>query len=417
MLAWQRNNVADLNRLARDAARRIGWLQGRDMQTTDGRLFAVGDIVVLLAPNYRGQLVTSERAQVVAVDSDAEAVTIETEHRRRVTLLGSELTSDHLDYGYALTVHREQGATSDRTHYFADGGGRELAYVGISRARHHTTIHTVADDLGQAVERLRDDWSRLQHDTWLSPTTSVGEDARHAAVEVIRIAERARLERELVVTLALPPPDVTDELAATVARLDAFQAERAHLSAGTGPFQGTRIGRVVRQLHDLGDDLRSAREAHANARLWELRGTQRLVNTLERYHAGSVADWHRQGRPIAERLDDNIAATEQRVTELERRQSLNETWHRLHPEHAHRVRHLRQAIADLDHGRALPAACSIGETGAPDVADDLATAIELLDDANARLDRFQHGAEPFLHDGPEPELELPGPADDVGIGL
>lgn len=46
----------------------------------------------------------------------------------------------HLDYGYALTVHRSQGATYDRSHVLAAGGGRELAYVALSRARERTYI-------------------------------------------------------------------------------------------------------------------------------------------------------------------------------------------------------------------------------------------------------------------------------------
>jgi hypothetical protein len=42
-------------------------------------------------------------------------------------------------------MHRQQGATSDRTHYLAEGGGRELAYVALSRARQASIVHAVAD--------------------------------------------------------------------------------------------------------------------------------------------------------------------------------------------------------------------------------------------------------------------------------
>ena len=54
---------------------------------------------------------------------------------RTHTLGPDRLGADRLALGYATTVHRSQGATFDTAHLFADGGGRELGYVGMSRAR------------------------------------------------------------------------------------------------------------------------------------------------------------------------------------------------------------------------------------------------------------------------------------------
>ncbi len=89
---------------------------------------------------------------------------------RIVTLTGTAIDREHLDYGYAVTVHRAQGATCDRAHLLAAGGGRELAYVALSRARHHTTIHATADDLSQAVEDLTGDWNLEHHQHWITDT-------------------------------------------------------------------------------------------------------------------------------------------------------------------------------------------------------------------------------------------------------
>jgi conjugative relaxase-like TrwC/TraI family protein len=158
MLAWRRSSVADLNRLARIRAEQLGGLVGPDVETPDGRSFAVGDLVVTLAPNYEGQLVTSQRGRVVAIDQRARTLTLATADGRRVILRGEALDADHLDHGYALTVHREQGATADRTHYLAEGGGCELAYVAMTRARGPSIVHAVADDLGQAIEDITHDW-------------------------------------------------------------------------------------------------------------------------------------------------------------------------------------------------------------------------------------------------------------------
>src|SRR5262249_34040445 len=87
-----------------------------------------------------------------------------------VQLDSDDAGAGRLGYGYATTVHRCQGSTSDRAHLFADGGGRELAYVAMSRARQCTHVWTVADDLPQAVDDLRRDWSTQPTPTWAIDT-------------------------------------------------------------------------------------------------------------------------------------------------------------------------------------------------------------------------------------------------------
>ena len=154
MLAWRRRSVAQLNRLARHEARRRGWLTGNDLEATGGRRYAIGDHVVTLTPNHDAHLVTSQRAQVIAVDHHTRSLTLRSDDGHQVVLSDEAIDRDHVDHAYALTVHREQGATSDRAHVLAEGGGRQLTYVAMSRARHHTTIHTVADNLDQAIDNI-----------------------------------------------------------------------------------------------------------------------------------------------------------------------------------------------------------------------------------------------------------------------
>jgi hypothetical protein len=42
----------------------------------------------------------------------------------------------------------------DTTYDVEDGGGRELAYVAMSRARGESHVHVVAPSVAQAAERL-----------------------------------------------------------------------------------------------------------------------------------------------------------------------------------------------------------------------------------------------------------------------
>jgi conjugative relaxase-like TrwC/TraI family protein len=176
MLAWRRSNVADLNRLARAVAQHLGRLGTEELVAPGGKNYAAGDPVVLLAPNPQGELVTSQRGTVIAIDQKTHSLTLAVDDGRNVTLRGNDIDAEHLDHGYAMTVHRQQGATCDRTHYLADGGGRELAYVAMSRARQHSIVHAVADDIDQAIDDIVYDWSRDRSQPWVTQTATVGED-------------------------------------------------------------------------------------------------------------------------------------------------------------------------------------------------------------------------------------------------
>jgi len=127
---------------------------------------------VLLAPVPDQGLVTSQRLTITRTHPDEDALEARTTDGRRVLLAGTAIDSEHLDHGYALTVHRAQGATYDRAHVLAAGGGRELAYVALSRAREGTTLHATADDLPQLQHDLDLDWSAERSERWVRDRTS-----------------------------------------------------------------------------------------------------------------------------------------------------------------------------------------------------------------------------------------------------
>ena len=69
------------------------------------------------------------------------------------------LSYSHLEYGYAATCHKLQGATVDRCHVYASEngmGGREWAYVAASRAREAFHIHAETATLRE----LAPQWAR-----------------------------------------------------------------------------------------------------------------------------------------------------------------------------------------------------------------------------------------------------------------
>ena len=134
----------------------LGELHGDDVQAPGGRWYAPGARLVALAPNPQTGIMTSE--PLTAVEIDHDSIVVRTANGREVTITGEGLDTEHLDYGYALTIHRVQGATYDRSPVLAAGGGRELGYVATSRASDHTFIHATANDLAQAVDDLQADW-------------------------------------------------------------------------------------------------------------------------------------------------------------------------------------------------------------------------------------------------------------------
>jgi hypothetical protein len=173
LFAYQRRNVAELNRLAREMMVDSGRVSGPEVHG-----LAVGDRVISTAPIPDVGMVNSERATVIAVNEAWQMIDLRADDGRLLAgIRRSEL--DRLELGYATTVHRSQGATVETGHVLSDGGGRELAYVAMSRARQATHIYTTADDSAVAVEDLKADWQQERRPRWAIDTgLPVTADAR-----------------------------------------------------------------------------------------------------------------------------------------------------------------------------------------------------------------------------------------------
>jgi conjugative relaxase-like TrwC/TraI family protein len=167
MLAWRRANVAALNQLGRQAFDERGWLTGPDVVAPGGLAYRAGDRVVALAP-LPGML-TSQTGTVTSVDRPFGSLTVALDDGGNAVLSREMTGSDRLDHAYAVTVHRAQGRTVDTAHYIEDGGGRELAYVALSRARLRTQVYLEADSIGQAIDDLTHGWAIERRQRWITP--------------------------------------------------------------------------------------------------------------------------------------------------------------------------------------------------------------------------------------------------------
>jgi Ti-type conjugative transfer relaxase TraA len=230
ILAYTRDDVRDLNELARERMRLAGLLHGVDqvVQTERGeRLFAAGDRI-MFGRNERGLGGHHDRAQGVAVKNGSLGTVLAVEaggERLTVRLdgpggpgAGSGAGQEgkdaapvvtfyvrdygHLDHGYAATVHKAQGVTVDRAHVLATPHmDRHAAYVGLTRHRDGVALHYGAEDFADPARLARALGRERAKDTTLDYG---GEDD-----PVRRYAERRGLdplrpESEIVVRVPVP---------------------------------------------------------------------------------------------------------------------------------------------------------------------------------------------------------------------
>ena len=176
ILAYTRDDVRNLNALAREHMREAGALRGPDqvMQTERGeRVFAAGDRI-MFQRNERGLGSHFDRNQGVAVKNGTLGTVLEVAvggERLTVRLDGpgagqegrdgrvvTFYTRDyaHIDHGYAATVHKAQGVTVDRAHVLATPHmDRHAAYVGLTRHRDGVALHYAAEDFADPAKLAR----------------------------------------------------------------------------------------------------------------------------------------------------------------------------------------------------------------------------------------------------------------------
>jgi hypothetical protein len=347
-----------------------------------GRAYRAGDRVVTLAPGAGGRLVTSERATVTAVDPTAGTVTISTASGEVHMLAGDDITAGRLDHSYATTVHRSQGATFATVHRLEDGGGRELAYVAMSRARHRATAYVVADDLAQAVEDLRREWSAERRQAWAIDTGTPTRDplvaeADPAVPAKLRTALRvARLRAERDAVAAAVPPDPRRDLIAVGRRLAEGRQRRFDLENGRGEWAGTEVGDAARDLVEAHarrqQAERFARDPLMSRRM--RRTWQHDASAWARAETDAQTLWDRIGAPRLAQLDDEVARLAQREQQLRDAGHQRDDWIDQHPEALRRLRALDRQLDQLAPTPAPEAARSIDAVA---VARDLDAGLDL----------------------------------------
>lgn len=346
MYAWQRRNVDTLNQLARDRWKAEGQLSGPELVAPGGRIFQPGDWIVTLSPGR--DTVTSERGVVVAVSDNALIGRMD--DGRFVRLEGDELDSRHLDYGYATTVHRAQGATVDRAHRFEDGGGRELAYVAMSRARDGSHAWIVADNIPQARDDLQREWSAETRSRWVIDTTSIDQPPVRPWPEVARVLNRAVLDAQRHAIASVMPTDPRPQLQAIERQLAGITRTERDLDTGTGVWANTPIGEQTRRLQEI------QTRRHQAQTFADMPDMRRRMRRDWRRSAAHYSDAEPTARaqldklvePTKHHLLERQAQLESQRSELQQAAAQRSDWLQQHPEAAHRLDRLNHEIETID---------------------------------------------------------------------
>jgi conjugative relaxase-like TrwC/TraI family protein len=147
-LASTRRDVTWLNRAIRDQLRSAGQL-APDTVTVNGEDndggYATGDLVIVTHNDHRIGLLNGTRAIVAHADRTHLTLRPESGDELKVP---TSWAGEHLDHGYAMTVHKAQGLTSQVALLYGTATlCQQAGYVAMSRGRDANHLYTTLVDL------------------------------------------------------------------------------------------------------------------------------------------------------------------------------------------------------------------------------------------------------------------------------
>jgi Ti-type conjugative transfer relaxase TraA len=149
VLAYTRADVNQLNTTIRTLRQQTGQLGSSEQVPTEHgkKHFAVNDRIRFLRNERDLGVKNGSLGLVEGIESGVLTIKLDGAAGTRVTV--DTKFYQHLDYGYAATVHKAQGTTVDKTYVLATSHfDRHTAYVALSRHRDDATLFYATDDFG-----------------------------------------------------------------------------------------------------------------------------------------------------------------------------------------------------------------------------------------------------------------------------
>jgi conjugative relaxase-like TrwC/TraI family protein len=154
MLAAHHRQVDGLNERARQRMRNAARLGERELVLGD-RAYAVGDTVLALRNDYRHGLVNGTRGTITTIDEHARQFEATTDEGTTVTIPFAYADAGSLTYGYAMTIHKAEGATVAVALVLADATmTRQRLYTAVSRGSECNVIYLATDNLRAEIAHV-----------------------------------------------------------------------------------------------------------------------------------------------------------------------------------------------------------------------------------------------------------------------
>ena len=204
MLAPTRDLVLELNQRAR-VARIDGTSLGGEVALSDGSHVSLGD-TILTRRNDRRLLISEtdwvkngDRWTVTGIQNGA----LDVRHKMsglRATL-PSEYVAEHVQLGYASTVHTAQGVTADTMHGIAVGSEtRQMLYTMMTRGRHANHVHLAIAGDGELHQMLTPEgWQPATATEVVEAILARDGSAISATTEAFEVLEPAAQLRDAVI--------------------------------------------------------------------------------------------------------------------------------------------------------------------------------------------------------------------------
>jgi exodeoxyribonuclease V alpha subunit len=182
LVADTRDQVAALNTAVRDRLAATGHVDDTHATTTgSGQRVGAGDRVATRRNNTELGVANRDTWTVTAVHQDG-SLAVAGDRGRRILPVG--YVHEHVELGYASTVHGVQGDTTITAHMMlGEHSTAASAYVAMTRGRQHNTAHLVAETVEDARAQWVAAFARDRAD--LGPARA----AELAAAEAARYAE------------------------------------------------------------------------------------------------------------------------------------------------------------------------------------------------------------------------------------
>lgn len=151
LLAAHHDAVRDLNSRARERVAAAGRLGDGEIHI-GGLELAAGDRVLGLANDYRAGILNGTRGTVTTIDRQHRHLDVLATDGSLVQVPFAYVEDGHLAHGYAMTVHKAQGATCDHAFVLVDETmSREATYTAMSRGRQTNHLYLAIDSAREEV--------------------------------------------------------------------------------------------------------------------------------------------------------------------------------------------------------------------------------------------------------------------------